>query len=37
MKLTDIAVRDAKPAPPKTRKLFDGNELYPEITPKGKK
>ena len=37
MKLTDVAVKNAKPNPPKTRKLFDGRGLYLEITPKGNK
>ena len=30
MKLTDSAVKNAKPNPPKTRKLFDGRGLYIE-------
>lgn len=34
MPLTDTALRNAKPSP-KTRKLFDGNGLYLEITPTG--
>ena len=37
MKLTDSAVKNAKPNPLKTRKLFDGRGLYLEITPKGNK
>ena len=37
MKLTDSAVKNAKPNPPKTRKLFDGRGLYLEIIPKGNK
>ena len=34
MKLTDSAAKNAKPNPPKTRKLFDGRGLYLEITRK---
>ena len=37
MKLADATVKNAKPNPPKTRKLFDGRGLYLEITPKGNK
>ena len=37
MRLTDSAVKNAKPNPPKTRKLFDGRGLYLEITPIGNK
>ena len=37
MKLTDTAVRNAKPDGLKTRKLFDGRGLYLEISPTGKK
>ena len=37
MKLTNATVKNAKPNPPKIRKLFDGKGLYLEITPKGNK
>ena len=30
MKLTDATVKNVKPNPPKTRKLFDGRGLYLE-------
>ncbi|MEA3412785.1 MAG: integrase arm-type DNA-binding domain-containing protein [Pseudomonadota bacterium] len=36
MKLTDAAIKNAKPAA-KTRRLFDGRGLYLEISPKGGK
>ena len=36
MKLTDLAVRRAKPAA-KPRKIFDGNGLFLVINPKGTK
>ena len=37
MKLTDTAVRNAKPDSLKIRRLYDGRGLYLEISPKGKK
>ena len=37
MKLTDTAVRNAKPCDSKNRKLNDGRGLYLEMTPKGGK
>lgn len=37
MKLSDVAIRNAKPNGSKNRKLYDGNGLYLEITEKGKK
>ena len=37
MKLSDTAVRNAKPNPQKTRKLFDGGEMYLQIPPSSKK
>ena len=36
MPLTDVAVRSAKPSE-KTRKLFDSQGLYLEVTPAGSK
>ena len=36
MKLTDTAVRNAKPLD-KTKKMSDGGGLYLEVTPKGSK
>lgn len=37
MRLTDTTVRNAKPNGSKSRKLFDGDGLYLEVTAKGKK
>lgn len=37
MKLTDTAVRNARPDRTKTRKLFDGGGLYLEVPPTGRK
>lgn len=37
MRLTDTAIRNAKPKGTKPRKLFDGGGLYLEISPTGKK
>ena len=37
MKLTNATVKNAKPNPNKTRKLFDGRGLFLEISPKGHK
>lgn len=36
MKLTNTAIKNAKPAP-KTVKMFDGGGLYLEVTPSGSK
>ena len=37
MKLTDTAIREAKPDSLKIRRLYDGRGLYLEISPKGHK